>query len=289
MAKGVSIHLGLNSVDPNHYQGWSGPLNACEFDAEDMAQIAKTNGFTSKLLLTKDATRSALITSLADAAKQLKSGDFCFLTYSGHGGQVPDRNGDEEDSADETWCLYDGELIDDELYSILTKFAADVRVLVLSDSCHSGTAIKQQRILQSYANLHPLTRPLFQDTQISSSYIYPVYRAMPSEIAQRVYLANKVFYDDILKDPKLAEAIDNVEAACILISGCQDAQLSGDGAFNGVFTGRLKSVWNGGKFKGDYTAFWKAIAKGMPLDQTPNLFTIGKQLDAFKSQKPFAL
>ena len=33
--KGVSLHVGLNKVDPQHYAGWSGPLNACEADAED--------------------------------------------------------------------------------------------------------------------------------------------------------------------------------------------------------------------------------------------------------------
>ena len=40
-AKAVSIHIGLNSVDPKHYAGWSGDLMACEFDANDMAAIAQ--------------------------------------------------------------------------------------------------------------------------------------------------------------------------------------------------------------------------------------------------------
>ena len=37
------------------------------------------------------------------------------MTYSGHGGQIEDVSGEEEDKKDETWCLYDGELIDDEV------------------------------------------------------------------------------------------------------------------------------------------------------------------------------
>ena len=45
MAKGSSLHIGLNSVDPQHYEGWSGPLNACEADANDMVDLANTRSF----------------------------------------------------------------------------------------------------------------------------------------------------------------------------------------------------------------------------------------------------
>ena len=58
------------------------------------------------------------------AAKALSAGDLFFLTYSGHGGQVPDVTGDEADKQDETWCLFDGQLIDDELYFELSRFAS---------------------------------------------------------------------------------------------------------------------------------------------------------------------
>src|SRR6188508_2057268 len=122
MAKAQSIHLGLNSVDPKHYGGWSGELLACEFDANDMAALAKAAGITSTLLLTKNATRAKALAAVRAAAKQLKSGDLLFLTYSGHGGQIPDVTGEEDDKLDETWCLYDGQVIDDEIYLELTGF-----------------------------------------------------------------------------------------------------------------------------------------------------------------------
>ena len=139
---GLSLHVGLNSVDPAHYAGWSGPLNACEADANDMAAVAKKGGIKPTVLLTKKGTRATVLAGIRAAAKQLKRGDFFLLTYSGHGGQVADVTGDEDDHQDETWCLYDGELIDDELYVELSRFATGVRVLVLSDSCHSGTATR---------------------------------------------------------------------------------------------------------------------------------------------------
>ena len=47
------------------------------------------------------------------SAAALDAGDFLFLTYSGHGRQIADLTGDEPDSLDGTWCLYDTELVDD--------------------------------------------------------------------------------------------------------------------------------------------------------------------------------
>src|SRR5205814_796479 len=114
--RATSLHIGLNAVDRGHYGGWSGELAACEFDAQDMAAIAKSQGMASTLLLTRKGTRANTLAAIRAAAKRLKKGDLFFLSYSGHGGQVPDTNGDEADGQDETWCLYDGQLIDDELY-----------------------------------------------------------------------------------------------------------------------------------------------------------------------------
>src|SRR3954469_4154239 len=127
-ARGVSIHIGLNAVSPAHYEGWSGELNACEFDAKDMTALARAAGLTPTTLLTKSGTRQKALSALRAAAKQLKAGDFLFVTYSGHGGQVPDVSGEEKDKLDETWCLFDGQLIDDELYMELTRFAEGVRI-----------------------------------------------------------------------------------------------------------------------------------------------------------------
>src|SRR5687768_2797665 len=124
--KAVSLHLGLNLVNPAAYGGWDGPLAACEFDARDMATLARSKGMQPTVLMTKKATRAATLAALRKASKALKPGDFFFLTYSGHGGQVPDTNRDEPDRKDETWCLFDGQLIDDELYLELSRFAAGV-------------------------------------------------------------------------------------------------------------------------------------------------------------------
>lgn len=116
-ARGISLHIGLNAVSAAAYGGWDGPLAACEFDANDMAVIAKSRGMKSTVLLTKKGTRANVLGGMRSAAKALNAGDLFFITYSGHGGQIPDVSGDESDKQDETWCLYDGQLIDDELWS----------------------------------------------------------------------------------------------------------------------------------------------------------------------------
>ena len=160
-AKALSLHLGLNSVSAAAYSGWDGPLSACEFDAADMAAIAKSRGMTPTVLRTKKATRARFLAAVRGAAKTLKKGDFFFLTFSGHGGQVRDANGDEPDRKDETWCLYDGQLVDDELYVELGRFAAGVRILVLSDSCHSGTVTRARVTTdpdEALAQVPPLPR-----------------------------------------------------------------------------------------------------------------------------------
>ena len=66
------------------------------------------------------------------------------MSYSGHGGQIQDENADEADGLDETWVLYDRQVIDDELYQRWASFAEGVRIVVLSDSCHSGSVVKAQ-------------------------------------------------------------------------------------------------------------------------------------------------
>ena len=72
MAKGISLHLGLNAVDPAHYDGWDGAVSSCEYDAKDMAAIANKQGFAATtLLLTKQATVAAVSQAIRNAASNL--------------------------------------------------------------------------------------------------------------------------------------------------------------------------------------------------------------------------
>ncbi len=294
--KAISLHLGLNAVSAAAYEGWDGPLAACEFDANDMAALARGKGMKATVLLTKKATRAALLAGMRSAAKALKAGDLFFLSFSGHGGQVRDTNRDEPDRKDETWCLFDGQLIDDELYFELSRFAAGVRVLVLSDSCHSGSVTRER------------TAPPPPPGQRA--------KLMPEAVGQRVYAAHAAFYDKLqadvtkqaaaarkaLADPDAAlaqiavtgaaaQAISLVgpfKPAVVLISGCQDNQTSMDGEHNGAFTEKLLKVWNQGAFSGTYGNFHSRIRAALPASQSPNLFVLGPAA-GFLAQKPFTV
>jgi len=288
--KARSLHIGLNEVSASAYGGWTGPLAACEFDANDMAAIAKSKAMKPLVLLTKKATRANVLKAMRAAAKALVAGDLFFMTYSGHGGQVPDVSGDEADKQDETWCLFDGQLIDDELYFELGKFASGVRILVLSDSCHSGTVTR--------APLLPTTIPSLRP------------KLMPPAVAMRTYREHQAFYDklqlDVAKqagkatvDPdtalaavaasgRLSAIVKRFKPAVVLISGCQDNQTSMDGEHNGAFTEALLRVWNNGTFAGNYGGLHARIRASMPASQSPNLFTLGRA-GAFLAQAPFTV
>jgi metacaspase-1 len=288
----ISLHIGLNAVNAADYSGWDGELEACEFDAKDMAAIAKSSAMKPTVLLTKKATRAAVLRHIRAGARQLKSGDFFSLTYSGHGGQVPDRTGEEEDKKDETWCLYDSEFIDDELYVELTRFVSGVRILVLSDSCHSGTVTRAR----------PDPSTVLQPGRS---------KMMPPAVALRTYREHQEFYDKIQRDitksagkasgtnpdsalahvavsRRLTTIAGQCKAAVILISGCQDNQTSMDGDHNGAFSEQLLLVWNHGAYRGNYAKFHAAIKALMPRSQTPNLFTLGP-VARFLNQQPFSV
>jgi hypothetical protein len=269
MTTGIALHIGLNYVDPNHYSGWDGKLAAAEYDANDMFLITKSQAFQPTKLIRADATRDTVISAISKAAVQLKENDIFVISYSGHGGQLPDLNSDEDDGLDETWCLFDGQLVDDELSSLWSKFKKGVRILVISDSCHSGTITKAARNFE---------RPKTQFTP----------RYMPPEFSTTTYFNNKDFYDKILEGVKNVDSQD-IQASVKLISGCQDNQYSYDGTFNGQFTGMMKRIWNGGKFSGNYFLYHKQIMNLLPPEQTPNYYNIGQPNLIFDDQKPFTI
>src|SRR4029453_7025802 len=270
MPTGASLHIGLNAVDPKEYSGWDGQLTACEFDANDMQALAKAQGFTKVTKrLTKKATRNRVLADIKAAAAKLKRNDIFFLTYSGHGGQVPNTGNDfEPDGFDETSCLYDGELIDDELYAALKQFVRGVRIFVLSDSCHSGTVLRAAHF--SALGLMPV-RP----------------RMMPRDTPLGVYMDHEQFYDKLQQRGRTRRP--KMHATAVLISGCQDNQTSAAGDRNGLFAETLLAVWKNGKFNGDYHGFHESIVKLMPPTQSANYFTIGRTNEQFENQKPFTV
>jgi hypothetical protein len=272
MAKVKSLHIGLNAVDPASY-GAPFELNACEADARDMSRIAKARGAKTKLLLTADATCDAVLEAISAAGSELESGDLFFLTYSGHGGQVQDVDGDEEDDQlDETWCLFDTQLRDDDISTALAKFAEGVRILMLSDSCHSGT------VSRGIA--------LERDEKLDTSSAAREKR-LPLDATKREFAKHANQYQAREVVPQSA-----VQATGVLISGCRDNQTSQDGDVNGAFTAAFLTAWGDDGFEGSHTELHEAVKKTLheeEYEQVPNLQTVAKDDDAyleFLQQRP---
>lgn len=270
MAKGISLHIGLNSIDPAHY-GTPGTLRGCENDARSMQRIAAQSGYSSTTLLTRNATSSRVLQELNRAAGSLEAGDILMVTYAGHGSQVRDLTNDEGDGKDETWCLFDRMLLDDELDAAWKNFKTGVRIVVVSDSCHSGTVTR------------------FLPIGGEDTVIYPDvfnYRCLPPEVIDPVFFKHQHLYAGIKM--ALPRDLSVNDASVLLLSGCMDNQLSGDGPDNGLFTGKLLNCWGNG-YKGSYKSFYQRILGTMPPTQTPNYYFTGKAFPEFEAQNAFEI
>ena len=136
--------------------GWA-KING-DKDLPIVRDMLLTNGFQSKDIVelknesaTADAIRKALDALVAKAAK----GDVIYIHFSGHGQQITDLHGDEEDGFDEAWIpvdaqfsyakgKYEGEnhIVDDQLNQWLSQLRSKVgatgKITVVADACHSG-------------------------------------------------------------------------------------------------------------------------------------------------------
>ncbi|MCX5394377.1 caspase family protein [Streptomyces sp. NBC_00094] len=267
MTTGLSLHIGLNEVDPARYEGWAGTLVACENDAHDMARLARAAGFEPTVLLTPDGTVSQVTAALGEAAARLGSGDILLFTYSGHGGQVPDDSGadDEPDALDETLVLYDRQFLDDEVQQAFRAFADDVRIVALLDCCHSGSSIE-----------------IPGGTDDGSG------RYLPEPQQRQLYERDRGFFDELRRSLAEDGSADGAPDA-LLVSACQDNQVASDGPVNGAFTEALLRVWDDGAFQGGYRDFHRSIQRGLPPTQSPNLYLTGSPDPEFLAQRPFTV
>jgi len=130
----------------NNYPGTDCDLRGCVNDANDWAATLAARGFTVKTLLDNQATKAALVAAFQSLIRAAKSGDTVAITFSGHGTLAPDTSGDEVDGYDEALCPYDihqgNVLLDDEIHTLFAQRAAGVKLILISDSCHSGTVTR---------------------------------------------------------------------------------------------------------------------------------------------------
>lgn len=134
----LGLFAGITDYGEGH-----GDLYGCADDATLLARAFRERGLmddSRQTVLTDiDANRAAFSAALGRLAAESTAADVVVIFYSGHGGTEPDADPDpgDIDGTDETIVLYDGDMRDDELVSLIDQITADVIILAL-DSCHSG-------------------------------------------------------------------------------------------------------------------------------------------------------
>ena len=168
----ISLLLSLNTVAVRRalvigigpYPDVDGGWHAIHGD-NDIAlvcEILKDNHFDERHIATlrnEQATYDGIMSAIGRLTDASAEGDTVVISFSGHGQQITDLNGDEPDGYDEAWIPYDalqipthasyhGErhITDDMLNTWLTslreKIGAQGHIVVIADACHSGDSTR---------------------------------------------------------------------------------------------------------------------------------------------------
>jgi len=291
MPRGISLHVGINQVSsafPN-----ATPLRGCQKDAEEMEKIAIAEGFeVHDVLLGSDATYARVTAKIRSAAAQLQQDDIFLFTFAGHGFQETDIGArDEEDRLDETLLLFDVELFDDVLRKDLwPRFEAGVRVLMISDCCHSGSNFLIPPEDPADANLGANTnvKALLTDE-------FPV--STPDRLSARVISKatgrrHQAEYGEFYRSTLLPIFSPPINACLMLLAACEDDETTGDGVPNGIYTATMLRVLNDSNPPVDYDDLVQRIQTALTeagRTQTPTLKTAGSDHPTFRKQRPFTI
>ena len=229
-----AICFGINEYpDPSHN------LNGCVNDANGWSNLFTKLKFDHvEIYLNEDVTRRSFVDNCVSLLTVSKPGDLLVITYSGHGTQVYDYSGDEEDGYDEALFLYDGALIDDKLRALINTYAPiGFDIVFILDSCFSGTATR--KVGRGSINLG---KPRF----------------IPAKIMTSTATRNKAFLEGSMTE--------------LLMSGSSDNQYSYDANFNGEYYGAfthaaLRAFEKGGS----YQEWHQNILDTIEHPQTPQL------------------
>lgn len=256
MGKCWSLHLGVNAIDERFY-GYKEPLDNCINDMRLMGFIAKSRGFKTKFLSSPKrnedelASKKNLISHLLEVSNEnsgLGQGDVFLLTFAGHGFSLPNTCAldSEADGRDECWALYDKPIIDDEIYYYLRLISGKgAKVIIISDSCHSGTVTRISPLVQEGSR------------QLSEDFV--------NDFLSRNSEWYKSFHCDINGGNH-----SNNRGTIVLLSACQDDEETKDSmkycglglhesTENGAFTYIFSKIIEENVFNGFYKIFFDEL------------------------------
>jgi len=250
----------------NDYPGTKMDLRGCVNDARDWSDTLTARGFEVSMLLDAEATKQAIVEAITALVAEAGEDDSIVITFSGHGTYVPDESGDEVDDLDEALCPYDiaqgKPLLDDEIHAIFAGRRAGTRLLLISDSCHSGTVTRDDSPPRDPEESWPRFLPL--DAWMKRG-------ALPSGGVDR-----GIFFDEMSNVWTSSLGDDD-----LLLSGCEegrerfsyDARI--DGRHNGAFTyyarKALQELPEGATYQDWHTAIRRYLPSGSH-NQKPQIF-----------------
>ncbi len=272
-----ALHIGVNTVDPSYYGQEISPLFGCVNDMNNMADLVKYkhgpeieqiklyaehNNIPSPSEL---PTTTNIIKILTDWSDELFDGDLLIITYAGHGASLKDENGDEVDGMDESWVCYDKFLRDDDLDKLFQQFNSGVSILLISDSCHSGS----------------VNRNISFNKQLSKE-IPAGTRYVPASVAQKIYNKDTTS-QRIISTKSNSRSIkrSQMSANLLLLAACQDDEFAQEKNSEGIFTKFLKEEFYRNPNQ-TYAKVLENIKGKMPSSQEPRLDEERDSLNRFK-------
>ncbi len=282
-------------VGINRYPDPGNELKGCVNDVRQMAETLKTRyGYAGdgnmRILTDARATTKAVLDGLAWLTAGASRGDSLVFHYSGHGSQVPDRNGDETtDRLDEILCPYDLDwehpLTDDVLAAACADLPQGALLTVILDCCHSGTGLRDFALS---GNLHfpaSLTRPAnlahSGRTIPRANFLRPCSIPPSDAPDRRRFLPHPETTHPAKQRPRRPTrrfGVSVTRTNAVLIAACRDDQTSADawigGGYHGAHTYHLCRELASGTRDLTYRAL--VTATGIALsragfDQVPQL------------------
>lgn len=287
--KGYSLHIGVNTVNEKVY-GDLQTLKAAVNDAKWWEAFAIKHRYSTQKLTDKQATSDKVLKQLKLYADTMIAGDIMLLTYSGHGGQIPNDKPTsvDKESMDQTWCLYDRQLLDDELYDAFKAFKEGTRILIVSDSCHSGTVTRDIKSLKSLPSID-LSETLVNGIEQAAVTRGFASRKLDAKIQQKIITRDyEKVYQPILDKYQSISKRKDIKAAVKLLAACQDNQSTYDGDKYGLFTETLSKILTK---KGESLNASEIIGriKKYYAYPHPNYFEYGAIIKCFDTEFPFRI
>ena len=122
-----------------------GSCPGARVDSNHMSELLGKYGKVTKLQ-DSQATRANVQAALARVAAK----DMTIIYYSGHGGQQGRGDKSEADGKDEYLCLWDGPLMDNELWAVISSAK---RTMLIVDACHSETMYRSIDMMAKAAHI----------------------------------------------------------------------------------------------------------------------------------------